>query len=90
MVALPPRILLQRTTSMWNELDFFLITVTNPNGPLHYKHNINKMIKFREYIFTADNKKKKLTKNSNVCLKIEFRGNWHQHYQPYVRKWQIE
>ena len=34
---------------------FFPITVTSPNGPLHYKHSINKIIKFREYIFTNSN-----------------------------------
>ena len=33
----------------------FPITMTSPNGPLHYKHNINKIIKFREYIFTKNN-----------------------------------
>ena len=34
---------------------FFPITVRSPNGHLHYKHNINKIIKFREYIFTHNN-----------------------------------
>ena len=33
-------------------------------GPLHYKHNINKIIKFREYIFT--NNIKKLTKRKHL------------------------
>ena len=41
--------------TVFTTIFFSSITVTSPNGPLHYKHNINNISKFRVYIFTNNN-----------------------------------